>query len=105
MFSILGLFARGGRTPFSQGDSRAFSAVIRVLISGFINRLNFYYNFSLYKSFLPNEIFNDGHDLALHVIEVHLSTLAFDHFSRVLRIVGHKRADHNVQNDAKAPAV
>ena len=79
--------------------------MIRVLTSGFISRLNFYYNFSLYKSFLPNEIFNGGQDLTLLAIEVDLSVLAFDHFSHVLRIVGHKRAYHNVQNDAKAPAV
>ena len=58
-----------------------------------------------YVRILPYEIFNNGQNLPLHMVKVHLSALAFDHLPRVLCVVGHKRADHNVQDDTQTPAV
>ena len=55
--------------------------------------------------FLPYKIFNDGQNLPVHMVKIHLSALIFDHLPRVLCVVGHKRADHNVQDDAQTPAI
>jgi len=34
--------------------------------------------------FLPYKIFNDGQNLPVHMVKIHLSALIFDHLPRVL---------------------